>query len=123
MKKDVTKELADAAGYINLVAGGTSMPNVSWNKTKKGYLLTVSVPGVAPDHFSIDIIDRTLLVFQRFENYEMPIPNLIHKVDIPFDVEVTGITASRTARKLKIALPFNEMAGGYQRHVDIEPEY
>ena len=123
MKRDVTKELADAACYVNLVAGGTSMPNLSWDKSKQGYKLTVSVPGVDPEQFSIDIVDQTLLIFQQFLDYNMPIPNLIHKVDIPFDVEVSEIRAYRTHRKLKVSLPFNELAGGYQRHVDIEPEF
>jgi HSP20 family molecular chaperone IbpA len=123
MKKNITKELADAAGYINLVAGGTSMPRVSWLKRSQQYTLTVSVPGVNPEQFSIDILDQTLLIFQQFEGYDMPIPNLIHKVEIPFDVDVDEISASRSDRKLTVSLPFNEMAGGYQRHVDIEPEY
>ena len=123
MNKDVTKELAEAAGYTNLVAGGTSMPKVSWRKTNQAYRLEVSVPGVDPRNFSIDIINRSLLVFHQFQQYEMLIPNLIHKVNIPFDVEVDGIRATRATKKLKINLPFNELAGGYQKHIDIEPEY
>jgi HSP20 family molecular chaperone IbpA len=121
-KRNVTKELAITANFMSLVAGGVSMPMVKWNRMEEKYLLEIGVPGVHPKQFSLDVIDNMLMVFQKHRVHSLRIPHLIHKVDIPFDVEVDEIRATYIGDKLSINLPFNALAGGYQRHIDIEPE-
>lgn len=123
----ISKDLLLTADVMNTLNGGMSQPSVNLSRDEDRYLLKARIPGVHPEKMQIDIKDNQLFIFHHI-SYErediereiQSIPYNIGFINIPFDVDVNRITARYEQGALIVDMPFNELAGGYHRRVDIE---
>ncbi len=117
--RDITKNLAQTAYVMNVLDGGIAMPFMAFNKERNEYTCQVQLPGVDPDDFIVEIDQKNLLVFHKINFDGSPIPHLLHRVIIHADVDYESITAEFEDGILTIVMPFNDLANGYHREVDI----
>lgn len=119
--KNITKGLAQSAFVMNVLGGGMSMPKSQLKKLDDHYLLKMNIPGVHPEHLSVEVNDQHLFVFQLMDfQQKVEIPYMVQRLLIPSEVEFDQIKAEYEAGELHVILPYNELAGGYRRHIDIE---
>jgi HSP20 family molecular chaperone IbpA len=127
LSDSLVKNMIVTADLLNTINGGMSLPSTRMRKLEDYYELDVVAPGLSMNDLKIEIHNRHLSVF-HFMPYKAPdhsmeqegAPNIIHLQRIPFDVELDGITASYEEKHLKVIMPFNELAEGYHRSVDID---
>lgn len=123
MKEDrnLLKGLAQSAYVMSTIGGGMSMPNARLIKKEDHYLYKLSIPGVDHEHMSVEINNQHLFIFQLMGyDSETEIPYMVKRLLIPAEVEFEQIRAEYDSGQLNVIMPFNELAGGYHRHVDIE---
>lgn len=115
------------ADLLNTINGGMSMPTTRMKRQEDHYELEVMAPGFSADDLKIEIHNRHLSVF-HYMHYIAPehtmeqdgAPNIIHLTPIPFDVQLDSIRAVYEGRLLRVIMPFNELAEGYYRSVQID---
>ncbi len=122
MKTDrmITKMLSQTANIMNVLNGGMSKANITFRKEEHHYLFRLEVPGVSADRYNVEINQDNLFIYQlmSFET-DIQIPYLVTRFNIPADVDFDKITAEYEQGRLTIVLPFNELANGYRRGVEI----
>lgn len=118
--KNLTRSLAQSASVMNMINGGITMPLMSLKKKADEYIFNIQLAGVDPDDFSVEIDSHNLFVYHqmRFDN-EMEIPYMLQRLVIPAEVNYNEIRAEFDEGKLRIVMPFNELANGYHRDIDI----
>jgi len=126
--KDLINSLAVQADILNTINGGVIMPTMKMRKQKKGYALDVKVAGVDSESMRVEVIDNELALYYLM-NFG-PIPGIeaenvevayfIRILAIPREVSIPKIKAFYKNGHLRVMLPYNEFANGYQRSVDIE---
>ena len=116
-------ELARMAAVNNVIGGGISAPLVQFMKMKGYYKADIRISGVTAESFRIELENRSIRVFYLLTSGEginkMKIPVNIYSGPLPFDVNVTKVSANYKDDHLQIILPFNKLAGGYFRDVKI----
>ena len=112
---------------MNTLNGGISKPTVQMLRKQKNYLVTVRMPGVDPNKMRVEVHNDRLFLFHDIlvEKTELyadinQIPFNIGYVLIPFDVNIREIKAVYEDMELQITLPFNELAGGYDKKINID---
>ncbi len=119
--RNLTAKLGHVANITNTIGGGMSMNQLGVKAKDDHYLVSLKAPGVSVDSFKVSVNNGKLLVHQMLNLPGLKsIPFLINFMDIPFDVNVEGISAEYTSSGLEIILPFNEFANGYHRDIRIE---
>jgi HSP20 family molecular chaperone IbpA len=123
----ISKEALRKVDVLNTLNGGISKPTVLMLREKRRYLVRVRMPGVDPEKMRVEVKDNRLFLFHDIsvENtflYEHSgiIPFNIGYIIIPFDVNIKKIKAYFKDNELRIALPFNELADGYQKRIEID---
>jgi HSP20 family molecular chaperone IbpA len=127
LSDSLVKNMVVTADLLNTINGGMSLPSTKMRKLEDCYELDVVAPGLSVENLKIEIHNRHLSVF-HYLNYKAPnhtneqegAPNIVHLMPIPFDVELDSITALYEEKHLKVIMPFNELAEGYFRSVDID---
>jgi HSP20 family molecular chaperone IbpA len=117
LSDSLVKNMVVTADLLNTINGGMSLPSTKMRKLEDCYELDVVAPGLSVENLKIEIHNRHLSVF-HYLNYKAP--NLVHLMPIPFDVELDSITALYEGKHLKVIMPFNELAEGYFRSIDID---
>lgn len=116
-------ELAHLAAVNDVIGGGISAPLVQFMKMKGYYKADIRISGVKADAFRVEIENRNIYVFYWLKSGEgintMKIPVNIYSGPLPFDVDVTKVSANYKDDHLQIILPYNKLAGGYYRDVKI----
>jgi HSP20 family molecular chaperone IbpA len=112
---------------MNTLNGGISKPTVLMMKQNNRYLVKARIPGVDPEKMRVEVQNDKLYLFHDIsvDNTYLyketdQIPFNIGYVLIPFDVNIKKIKAQYEDSELLISLPFNELAGGYNKNIDIE---
>ncbi|MFY0688157.1 MAG: hypothetical protein JXQ90_13380 [Cyclobacteriaceae bacterium] len=119
--RNVSKSLAQSALVMNVIDGGMSKPNIKLKKRSNHYLLAVTAPGVDFEAISIEVDRSELFIYQDvILGTEMTIPFMMERMVIPADVQFNAITASYVDGRLSVILPFNEMASGFHKEIEIE---
>lgn len=122
--RKIVRELLMAANVNNTLSGGMSQPEISFKKESDRYLITASVPGVSLDKLQIEIVERSLILFYvlEFEGDGSPfnVPHVLRSFEITADIDFHKIQAIQEDGFLKIIMPFNELADGYNRNVEIQ---
>ena len=119
-EKSLTKLLAQTGKVTSVLNGGMSLASTSFKKNEDHYLFTMHVPGVDPELFSVEINKNNLFIYQLMDfEQETSVPCLTNRINIPSDVDYELITADFEDGSLKIVMPFNELANGYRRKIDI----
>lgn len=123
----ISKEILRKVDVMNTLNGGISKPTVHMLRQPANYLVTVRMPGVDPNKMRVEVHNDRLFLFHDImvENTELysnnnQIPFNIGYVLIPFDVNIKEIKAVYEDRALQITLPFNELAGGYDKKINID---
>ncbi len=116
-------ELARMAAVNDVIGGGISAPLVQFMKMKGYYKADIRISGVTAESFRIELENRSIRVFYLLTSGQginkMKIPVNIYSGPLPFDVDVTKVSANYGDDHLQIILPFNKLAGGYFRDVKI----
>ncbi len=121
VNKNFTKTLAQTANILNVLNGGMTMANVYFNRKKDHYLYQIEIPSVDPEQFSVEIDLSNLFIYQKMHfDSELEIPYMIRRLNIPAEVNYKQISAEYGDGRLSIILPFNELAGGYHRDIEIQ---
>jgi len=116
----VTINLAQIAKVMNVIGGGITSHKIILIRNQNHYLLKVKVPGVGSEQLNIELLNENLFVFQNLSFDEnMQLPYLIHALRIPIDVDFEMIHAEYEDKTLNVIMPFNQMANGYHREVEI----
>jgi HSP20 family molecular chaperone IbpA len=69
----------------------------------------------------IEVANQNLFVFQKMEfETQMVVPYMLKRLSLPADVDYERISAVYENGQLQVYLPFNELADGYHRHIDIQ---
>lgn len=96
-------------------------------KQEKRYLVKARIPGVDPGKMRVEVQNDKLFLFHDISvdntflyTEKDQIPFNIGYVLIPFDVNIKKIKAQYEDSELLISMPFNELAGGYKKNIDIE---
>lgn len=120
------REFVYAADFVNLISGGTSMNAFTLLKSKEYYLLNVKAPGITPEQFKVEVNNNMLVIFHYMDletdvhfYKKTKLPRTIATIAIPYDVDITKITAHYENNNLKVYLPYNAFSKGYHKDVDI----
>ena len=112
---------------LNTIHGGVSEAFYRMEKEDDRYLICVRIPGVDAENVKIEVENNHLNIFY-FHTFDhgaehgiTRVPYVIRKVKIPFDVDVHKISATHEGTSYFIALPYNDLAGGYKKNIDIKP--
>jgi len=123
----ISKEVLRKVDVMNTLNGGISKPTVLMLKQEKQYLVKARIPGVDPEKMRVEVHNDRLFLFHDIsvDNTYLytetdQIPFNIGYVLIPFDVNIKKIKALYEDNELLISMPFNELAGGYKRNINIE---
>ncbi|SNS47995.1 Molecular chaperone IbpA, HSP20 family [Ekhidna lutea] len=117
--KDATRRLAEAAGIVNTINGGTIFPTFNTTTEKDHYRLEVSVPTVEPDDLKVEVTGSDLMIYQNVHVNAYTLPNVLGMIKISADVELENIHAEFEDDLLVVIMPFSEMSGGFQKEIDI----
>ena len=119
--KNISQTLSQSAYVMNTIGGGMAMPKVRFKAYDDHYLFRLRVPGVDPNNFNIEIDHQNLFIYQQIHfDDELEIPHLVRRLIIPAEVNYRNITAEYHQGLITIKLPFNELANGYHRDIDLE---
>lgn len=121
------KNMVVTADLLNTINGGMSKPSFKMSRKEDHYELDVITPGIQGQHLKVEIHNRFISIFHNL-SYVSPdhslqdegAPNIIHLMPIPFDVELDSIHAVYEGKHLTVLMPFNELAEGYHRSVEID---
>jgi len=123
----ISKEILRKVDVMNTLNGGISRPTVLMIREAHRYLVKARIPGVDPEKMRVEVQNDKIFLFHdiHVENTYLyaekdQIPFNIGYVMIPFDVNIKKIKAHYEDCELQISLPFNELAGGYSKNIDIE---
>jgi len=116
-------EILKSVDINNTLNGGRSEPQTSIKKYDGYYLLKAKVPGVEIDRLRVEIIDGKVIVHHpmAFEQAlgDLTVPQVVAAFPITPKIDHKNITAHRVDNVVEVIMPFNEMADGYNRHIDI----
>jgi HSP20 family molecular chaperone IbpA len=123
INKNVIRELLLTGDIFHTINGGRVQPSTNFERKEDHYQLTVKVPGIDTQNLKVEVQNNQLLVLHIREHQnsaqQAKVPFLIDSLKIPFDVNITGIYANMEEGMLKVVLPFNELANGYRKSIDI----
>ena len=119
--RNLTAKLAHVANITNTLSGGMSQNTVTTEAFDDHYLVTITAPGVSLDSLKVSVDHNKILVHQMmsFEGVK-EFPYLINFMMIPSEVDFEKISADYSDNSLHIVLPFNELADGYYRDIEID---
>lgn len=112
-----------SAELSNIINGGMSEPQVGIKKEEDHYKLTARVPGVSFENLDVEIFDKKVIVnhlmYVEQDGQTVQFPKVIAAFPITPNIDFRNITASRVEDELHVILPFNELANGYRKNIDI----
>ena len=115
--------LRNAAHFIDLmntVGGGICQTQVRYEKLKKGAIIRVSAPSLAPEMFNIILNKHKLTVFAALSgegNNHLKAPLFHQEFILPAHIALDKIKAVYEGNELQVRLPYYESG---TRHIDIE---
>jgi len=117
------REILKSVDINNTLNGGRSEPQTSIKKLDNYYLLEAKVPGVEVDQLRVEIIDGKVIIHHpmAFEQAlgDLTVPQVVAAFPITPKIDHKNITAHRIGNKVEVIMPFNELADGYNRNIDI----
>ncbi|MEP0367893.1 MAG: Hsp20/alpha crystallin family protein [Cyclobacteriaceae bacterium] len=119
--KLLIKNLANTAELVNTINGGMAEPHIILEKSDDYWLLVMKVPGVSIDNIKIEVKDGVLFVFQNLENKdaEIELPYMLEMLNLTTRIDIDAIYAEYDDGEILIHLPFDELASGFERDIEI----
>jgi HSP20 family molecular chaperone IbpA len=122
-KLKMTKDLLTGIDLMNTLNGGAIEPVVRLTQFAAYRQIEIKVPGVGEEQLHVKINNNNLVIFYEIiietQGRQVPMPQVVYNKQIPFFVDAQNITAHFVSRILRVQLPFNELANGFQRDVPI----
>lgn len=119
INREIAKNLARTADFINTVNGGSVYPSFNTTKNPDHYRIEVSMPSVDPDDIKVEVSNNNLMIFQQIEINQVNLPNLLGLFKLNHDAVLDEITAEYGDNLLTVIIPKNEMSGGFHRNINI----
>ena len=120
--KDLLRNAAHFIDIMNTVGGGICQTQVRFDKLKKGSVIRVMAPTVAPEAFNIILNKNKLTVFAAMAsegNNRLQAPLFHQEFVLPAHIALDKIKAVYEGNELQVRLPYLEPG---TRHIDIELE-
>lgn len=107
--------LGRTVGTVLRGSENKSVPPIDISESDTNYIVSLDLPGVAPDEVSVEVLDSQLVISgernlasneeQRILRSERPSGEYKRSVPLPGEVDVSAIDASYDAGVLTITLP------------------
>lgn len=121
--RKIVRGILKTADIANTLNGGMSQTAFRSTRMEDHYLVNLKVPGVETASLTVDIINNHVIISHLlkfdYETSELDVPHVVANIPITLDVDYKKISAMEENGILKVILPFNELAGGYRRRVEI----
>jgi HSP20 family molecular chaperone IbpA len=125
MKKSrlIPQELLHSIDVLNTLNGGTSQPLLELQQHTHYREIKCAVPGLTKSVLQVEIHNNFLSIYytQQLQSNEkgLEIPRIVYYKPIPYFIDVANISASMEDRFLCVRLPYNELANGFHKKVEI----
>ncbi len=123
----IPNEILASIDLLNTLNGGRSQTTLTVNRQQHGYEVLVKRPGVEADALQVDVTDGRLWLYQLRPVLVRPdaepetfLPDLLGNLILPNDVDVEAISARFREGQWRVFLPFNDLARGFQKHIEVE---
>jgi len=123
ISKELTKNLARTADFINTVSGGTVYPTFKTFKEKDHYKIEVAMPSVDPNDLKEEVNNDMLMIFQQMELNLVNVPNVLGMFKLANDAVLDEISAEYEDDLLTVIIPKDQMSGGFRRDIKIQRPY
>lgn len=122
-RASIPKELLTSIDVMNTLNGGTSEPTVRVAQFPRFRQITIRIPGVDMENVKVEVNNNQLMIYFFYVlqslNQELQFPRVLYNKSIPYFVDTNNITASQEDHTLVVTLPYNELAKGEHRDIQI----
>ena len=123
ISREFIRNIAPQLDLLNTIGGGVAQPKLHVNQRPKGVVLHVAMPSVSADKFHVVLNNNNLTVYGEYRHQpedQLAAPLFVQKLDLPNNLDLTGINATHENGELRVAIPFKDPAS-QQREIDIRP--
>jgi hypothetical protein len=117
------KELMTHVDVMNTLNGGSSEPVVRRQQFASHREIKLRVPGVNRENIKLEINNNKLTAYYftllKSQDLEIPVPKVLYDKAIPYFVDIKRITLTEQEGWMIVHLPFNEMANGFHKDLDV----
>lgn len=119
--KLLIKNLATTAQLVTGINGGMAQPHVRLEKSDSRWVERMKVPGVSIESIRIEVKEGFLFVFQNLqvEASDMELPYMIEMLNLTSQIDQDQIYAEYEGGEIVIHMPFDELASGFERDIEI----
>lgn len=122
-RKEIPTEILQSINVLNTIHGGISEPWINLQQLEGYRQIKVKVPGVDVHDIQIEVINNVLNIFHFFpidtNGQQLQTPRVLYSKQIPYFIDQENIVASVEDDQLKVVLPFNKLAQGYNRKIEL----
>lgn len=124
--KELISNLAETTNIVNTLNGGIINPIVRFKKLNTGHQLGIRIPSADLDKVKVEINNNILSVVYymdlSMDLLPFRIPNVILSRPIPYYIDISGIKATVNEKDIQVFLPYNKLANGYHKEINIESD-
>ena len=124
ISREFIRNIAPQLNLLNTIGGGVAQPRMRLNRRSQGVVLHVAMPGVEAERFHVVLKDSKLTVYGEYRHQpgdELAAPLFVQTLDLPQNLDLTGINATHDNGELRVAIPFRDQANSQPREIDIQP--
>ena len=122
-RKEIPTEILQSINALNTIHGGISEPWINIQQLKDHRQINAKVPGVDVHDIQIEVVNNVLNIFHFFpiktNGQIMQTPRIFYSKQIPYFIDQENIEATVEDNQLKVFLPFNNLAQGYKRKIEL----
>lgn len=122
-RKEIPTEILQSINALNTIHGGISEPRINLQQLKDHRQIKAKVPGVDVHDIQIEVINNVLNIFHFFpietNGQFLQTPRILYSKQIPYFIDQENIEATVEHNQLKVVLPFNNLAQGYNRKIEL----
>lgn len=122
-RKEIPTEILQSINALNTIHGGISEPRINLQQLKDHRQIKAKVPGVDVHDIQIEVINNVLNIFHFFpietNGQFLQTPRILYSKQIPYFIDQENIEATVEDNQLKVVLPFNNLAQGYNRKIEL----
>jgi HSP20 family protein len=115
------RNIAPQLDLLNTIGGGVAQPQLRVERRTKSVLVRVAMPTVEADRFHVVLNNQRLTVYGEYRHDpadQLAAPLFVQTLDLPANLDLTGIDAVHEQGELRVRIPFNN-ATDEQREIDI----
>lgn len=124
--RELIRNLAETTNVVNTLNGGMINPVVKLKKLNKGQELNIRIPSAEIEDVKVEINNNILSVvyYMNLTSDSVPfrIPNVILSRPIPYFINIPGIRATIDEKDINVYMPYNKLANGFHKEINIESD-